>query len=109
MQRSTGRGLSGERRPFPIYKPEHRSHVGQSAWDNDPGSEDATLDGTRDAEQGVVVMRLIGVDVTIWIRSYDCDVFLSPLEDLQKAVDRENLGKKLMYLDRGEELRFEVR
>lgn len=39
----------------------------------------------------------------------DYDVFLSPLSDFQKAVKEAGLDSKVVYLDRGEEYKFEVR
>lgn len=42
------------------------------------------------------------------IRS-DYDVFLSPLEDFKKEMEKAGLTKKAVYLDRGEEFKFEVR
>lgn len=39
----------------------------------------------------------------------DYDVFLSPLSDFEKAVQKAGLQAKVVYLDRGEEYRFEVK
>ncbi|KAK5085245.1 hypothetical protein LTR05_004526 [Lithohypha guttulata] len=64
---------------------------------------------TMDAKQGIEMMRLIGADVTIPIHYDDYDVFLSPLSDFKKAVSEAGLDKKVVYLDRGEEYRFEVK
>lgn len=47
----------------------------------------------------------------IWLCSSDYDVFLSPLSDFKKAVEeagKESIGN-VVYLDRGEEYRFEVK
>ncbi|OQO07462.1 hypothetical protein B0A48_07159 [Cryoendolithus antarcticus] len=74
-----------------------------------PGPKLPLLMVTMDAEQGVGLMKLIGADVTIPIHFDDYDVFLSPLEDFKKAVERESLGEKVVYLDRGEEYRFDVK
>ena len=53
-------------------------------------------------------MRLIGPEVTIPIHYDDYDVFLSPLEDFKKAVESAGWGDKVVYLDRGDQYRFEV-
>nr|OQO24538.1 hypothetical protein B0A51_06787 [Rachicladosporium sp. CCFEE 5018] len=74
-----------------------------------PGPKLPLLMVTMDAEQGIGLMKLIGADVTIPIHFDDYDVFLSPLEDFKKAVERENLGEKVVYLDRGEEFKFRVK
>ncbi|CAK1365934.1 unnamed protein product [Cercospora beticola] len=63
---------------------------------------------TMDAKQGVKLMQLIKPDVTIPIHYDDYDVFLSPLEDFRKEVEKEGLGGKVVYLDRAEEYRFRV-
>ena len=39
----------------------------------------------------------------------DYDVFLSPLEDFKAEVEKAGLHEKTVYLDRGDEFRFEVR
>ena len=36
-------------------------------------------------------------------------MFLSPLEDFKKAMEEAGLGEKVVYLDRGDEYRFEVK
>ena len=63
---------------------------------------------TMDGAQGVQLMRLIGPEVTIPIHYDDYDVFLSPLEDFKKAVESAGWGDKVVYLDRGDQYRFEV-
>ncbi|GIZ47705.1 hypothetical protein CKM354_001079000 [Cercospora kikuchii] len=63
---------------------------------------------TMDAKQGVKLMELIKPDVTIPIHYDDYDVFLSPLEDFRKEVEKEGLGGKVVYLDRAEEYKFRV-
>jgi len=63
---------------------------------------------TMDAEQGVQLMRLIDPEVTIPVHYDDYDVFLSPLEDFKKAVEREGWSDRVVYLDRGDQYRFEV-
>ena len=39
----------------------------------------------------------------------DYDVFLSPLEDFKAEVEKAGLQEKTVYLDRGDDFRFEVR
>lgn len=39
----------------------------------------------------------------------DYDVFLSPLEDFKKEIEQAGLQDKVIYLDRGEEFRFQVK
>ena len=39
----------------------------------------------------------------------DYDVFLSPLSDFRKAVKEAGLDEKVVYLERGDEYKFEVR
>ena len=39
----------------------------------------------------------------------DYDVFLSPLEDFKKAVKEAGLDDKVVYLDRKDAYRFQVR
>jgi L-ascorbate metabolism protein UlaG (beta-lactamase superfamily) len=63
---------------------------------------------TMDAEQGVQLMRLINPEVTIPVHYDDYDVFLSPLEDFKKAVESAGWSDKVVYLDRGDQYRFEV-
>ncbi|KAI1143538.1 Metallo-hydrolase/oxidoreductase [Hypoxylon sp. FL0543] len=64
---------------------------------------------TMDAEQGLKLMQLVNPDLTIPIHYDDYDVFLSPLSDFKKKVDEEGWGKKVVYLDRGEQYKFRVR
>ncbi|KAI1808383.1 Metallo-hydrolase/oxidoreductase [Daldinia bambusicola] len=64
---------------------------------------------TMDAAQGVKLMRLINPDVTIPIHYDDYSVFLSPLSDFKEKVEEEGWGKRVVYLDRGEQYRFKVR
>jgi hypothetical protein len=40
--------------------------------------------------------------------SSDYDVFLSPLSDFKKEVEQAGLQDKVVYLDRGDEFRFNV-
>ncbi|KAK5938508.1 hypothetical protein PMZ80_009479, partial [Knufia obscura] len=64
---------------------------------------------TMDSKMGVQLMQVINADVTVPIHYDDYDVFLSPLSDFKKAVEDAGLNSKVVYLDRGEEYRFEVR
>lgn len=64
---------------------------------------------TMDARQGLQLMQLMEPDVTIPIHFDDYDVFLSPREDFEEAVERDGRGKGVVYLERGKEYRFEVR
>ena len=41
--------------------------------------------------------------------SSDYDVFLSPLSDFKEEVKKAGLEEKTVYLERGDEFRFEVR
>jgi L-ascorbate metabolism protein UlaG (beta-lactamase superfamily) len=63
---------------------------------------------TMDAAQGVQLMRLINPGVTIPVHYDDYDVFLSPLEDFRKAVESVGWSDKVVYLDRGDQYRFNV-
>lgn len=63
---------------------------------------------TMDATQGVQLMQLIDPEVTIPIHYDDYDVFLSPLDDFKKAVESAGWGDKVVYLDRGDQYRFNV-
>ncbi|CAI6342035.1 unnamed protein product [Periconia digitata] len=74
-----------------------------------PGKSMPLLMVTMDAEQGVELMRLVDPDVTIPVHFDDYDVFLSPLEDFKKAVEEAGLGDRVVYLERSDEYRFEVR
>ena len=42
-------------------------------------------------------------------RNSDYDVFLSPLDDFKKEVQKAGLTDKLVYLDRKDEYRFKVK
>jgi len=64
---------------------------------------------TMDALQGLRLVQLINPDITIPIHYDDYDVFLSPLSDFKKAVDDAGLSEKLVYLDRKDQYRFEVK
>lgn len=43
-----------------------------------------------------------------WVFS-DYDVFLSPLSDFKKVMDEAGLTDKVVYLDRGDKYKFNVR
>jgi len=64
---------------------------------------------TMDAKMGVQLMQVINADVTVPIHYDDYDVFLSPLSDFKKAVEEAGLSSKVVYLDRGQEYKFEVK
>ena len=64
---------------------------------------------TMDAKQGVQLMQLINPDVTIPIHYDDYDVFLSPLDDFRKAVLEAGLSDKVVYLDRKDQFKFNVK
>jgi len=64
---------------------------------------------TMDAKQGIELIRLINPELTIPIHYDDYDVFLSPLLDFKKAVDEAGLSSKVVYLDRKDEYRFNVK
>jgi L-ascorbate metabolism protein UlaG (beta-lactamase superfamily) len=74
-----------------------------------PGPKMPLLMVTMDAKQGVQLMQLINPDLTIPIHYDDYDVFLSPLEDFKKAVHAAGLDSKVVYLDRKDEFKFNVR
>ncbi|KAK3338904.1 beta-lactamase-like protein [Neurospora tetraspora] len=64
---------------------------------------------TMDAEQGVKLMQLMDPDVTIPVHFDDYSVFLSGLDDFKEAVKGAGLSDKVVYLDRGDQYRFNVR
>jgi L-ascorbate metabolism protein UlaG (beta-lactamase superfamily) len=74
-----------------------------------PGPKMPLLMVTMDAKQGVQLMQLINPDLTIPIHYDDYDVFLSPLEDFKKAVHEAGLDSKVVYLDRKDQFKFNVR
>ncbi|KEY66024.1 hypothetical protein S7711_06932 [Stachybotrys chartarum IBT 7711] len=74
-----------------------------------PGPSMPLLMVTMDARQGVQLMQLIGPDVTIPIHFDDYDVFMSPLEDFKKEVEKAGFEKGVVYLDRGEAYGFTVK
>ncbi|KAL8661487.1 MAG: hypothetical protein Q9202_005552 [Teloschistes flavicans] len=64
---------------------------------------------TMDAEQGLGLVKLIDPDLTIPIHYDDYDVFLSPLEDFKKKMEEAGLQDKVVYLDRKDRYRFQVK
>ncbi|KAJ9668757.1 hypothetical protein H2201_001002 [Coniosporium apollinis] len=64
---------------------------------------------TMDAKQGIQLMRLIKPDLTIPIHYDDYDVFLSPLSDFKKAVEEAGLSEKVVFLDRKDQYKFQVK
>ncbi|PSN64843.1 Metallo-hydrolase/oxidoreductase [Corynespora cassiicola Philippines] len=74
-----------------------------------PGPKMPLLMVTMDAQQGVELMQLINPDLTIPVHYDDYDVFVSPLDDFKKAVDKAGLSSKVVYLDRKDEFKFKVR
>ena len=63
---------------------------------------------TMDAKHGVQLIQLMRPDVTIPIHYDDYDVFMSPLSDFQREVERAGLQQGVVYLDRGESYKFAV-
>jgi len=64
---------------------------------------------TMDHIQGSKVVHLINPDVTIPIHYDDYDVFKSPLEDFKKEMEKTLEKHKVVYLDRGDEYKFNIR
>lgn len=64
---------------------------------------------TMDAKQGIQLMQLIKPDLTIPIHYDDYDVFLSPLSDFRKAVEEAGLSDKVVFLDRKDQYKFQVK
>lgn len=74
-----------------------------------PGPKLPLLMVTMDAEQGVQLMRLVDPDVTVPIHFDDYDVFMSPLEDFKREVEKAGFEGRVVYLDRGDEYRFKLK
>ena len=74
-----------------------------------PGPHLPILMVTMDAEQGLKLVQLVRPDVTIPIHFDDYDAFLSPLSDFREAMTKAGLSEKVVYLDRGDEFKFNVR
>ncbi|KAL8923120.1 MAG: hypothetical protein Q9208_004804 [Pyrenodesmia sp. 3 TL-2023] len=64
---------------------------------------------TMDAEQGLGLVKLIDPDLTIPVHYDDYDVFLSPLEDFKKKMEEAGLQDKVVYLDRRDRYKFQVK
>ncbi|KAJ6092335.1 hypothetical protein N7467_004304 [Penicillium canescens] len=64
---------------------------------------------TMDAEQGLQLIQLIQPDLTIPIHYDDYDVFASPLEDFRRAIEAAGFTHKVVFLDRQDQYRFQVR
>ncbi|KAF2151990.1 Metallo-hydrolase/oxidoreductase [Myriangium duriaei CBS 260.36] len=64
---------------------------------------------TMDAKQGIELVQLINPDLTIPIHFDDYDVFLSPLSDFKKEVEKAGLTNKVVYLDRKDQFKFSVK
>ena len=64
---------------------------------------------TMDAKQGLQLVQFIKPDVTIPIHYDDYDVFLSPLSDFKKEMEDAGLSDKVVFLDRKDAYRFEVK
>jgi L-ascorbate metabolism protein UlaG (beta-lactamase superfamily) len=63
---------------------------------------------TMDAEQGVEAIRIIDPREAIPIHYNDYEVFKSPLEDFQRAVEAAGLSDRVRYLAHGQTYEFEV-
>jgi L-ascorbate metabolism protein UlaG (beta-lactamase superfamily) len=63
---------------------------------------------TMDANQGLELVRLINPNLTIPIHYDDYDVFLSPLDDFKREVEKAGLSDKVVYLDRKDMYKFKV-
>jgi L-ascorbate metabolism protein UlaG (beta-lactamase superfamily) len=57
---------------------------------------------TMDDKEGIKMMRIIDPDMTIPVHYNDYDVFKSPLEDFQRAVEKAGLTDRVTYLSHGE-------
>jgi L-ascorbate metabolism protein UlaG (beta-lactamase superfamily) len=53
-------------------------------------------------------LQLIQPDITIPIHYDDYDIFKSPLSEFKKIVRNAGLEEKVVYLERGEEYKFNV-
>ena len=61
---------------------------------------------TMDDEEGIKMMRIIDPEMTIPVHYNDYDVFKSPLEDFQRAVEKAGLTDRVTYLAHGESYDF---
>lgn len=97
--------------------PEHYTHAGKPidlmlihlGGTTVPGPSMPLLMVTMDAKQGIELVKLVSPDLTIPIHYDDYDLFLSPLSDFKDEVEKAGLKEKVVYLERGEEYKFEVR
>jgi L-ascorbate metabolism protein UlaG (beta-lactamase superfamily) len=64
---------------------------------------------TMDGKQGVQLVQLVKPDITIPIHYNDYDVFLSPLSDFKMEIENAGLSDKVVYLDRKDVYKFEVK
>jgi L-ascorbate metabolism protein UlaG (beta-lactamase superfamily) len=64
---------------------------------------------TMDDEQGIEMMRVIEPETTIPIHYNDYDVFKSPLEDFQRAVEKAGLTDRVFYMTHGESYEFQAK
>ena len=64
---------------------------------------------TMDDDQGIEMMRIIDPDTTIPVHFNDYDVFKSPLEDFQRAVEKAGWTDRVHYLSHGESYEFHAR
>ncbi|KAL8895344.1 MAG: hypothetical protein Q9207_008207 [Kuettlingeria erythrocarpa] len=62
-----------------------------------------------DAEQGLGLVKLIDPDLTIPIHYDDYEVMISPLEDFKKKMEEAGLQDKVVYLDRKDRYKFQVK
>ena len=61
---------------------------------------------TMDDEQGVEMMQIIQPEKAIPIHYNDYDVFKSPLEDFQRAIERAGMSDRMVYLKHGDSYEF---
>ncbi|KAL7930654.1 Metallo-hydrolase/oxidoreductase [Trichoderma chlorosporum] len=73
-----------------------------------PGPSAPLVMVTMDAKQGIQMIHLIDPDITIPIHYDDYDIFLSPLSEFKKEIEKEGLKERVVYLDRRDQYRFEV-
>ncbi|KAJ5903843.1 hypothetical protein N7504_006226 [Penicillium tannophilum] len=64
---------------------------------------------TMDAEQGLQLIQLLQPDITIPIHYDDYDVFASPLDDFRRVIEAAGLKDKVVFLNRKDQYRFQVR
>jgi L-ascorbate metabolism protein UlaG (beta-lactamase superfamily) len=64
---------------------------------------------TMDDQQGIEMVRIIKPVTTIPIHYNDYDVFKSPLEEFQRAVEKAGLSEHVIYLAHGEQYEFHAK